>query len=127
MMDTIDHARSVRDVCKKKRENVGILKKQGGGSTQIPHPSFTVFNMGDPPTINISKVLKCKINHNFFSSQTWGSQTGGRGRGGPRHGKNSHIFPFFLQTSLTSSGWQTPTDPRNLCSCVLSETGPLIF
>ena len=33
----------------KKRENVGILKKQGGGSTRIPLPFFTVFNMGDPP------------------------------------------------------------------------------
>ena len=52
---------------KKKRENVGILKKkQGGGSTRIPLPFFTVFNMGDPPTINVPKVLKCKINHNFF-------------------------------------------------------------
>ena len=29
---------------------------------------FTVFNMGDPPTINVPKVLKCKINHIFFSS-----------------------------------------------------------
>ena len=36
-------------LAKKKRENVGILKKQGGGSTRIPHPFFTVFNMGDPP------------------------------------------------------------------------------
>ena len=33
----------------KKRENVGIFKKQGGGSTPIPLPFFTVFNMGDPP------------------------------------------------------------------------------
>ena len=42
---------------KKKRENVGILKKQGwGGSTRIPLPCFTVFNMGEPP----KKVLKCK-------------------------------------------------------------------
>ena len=49
--------RSVRDAPqKKKRENVGILKKQGGGSTRIPLPCFTVFNMGEPP----KKVLKCK-------------------------------------------------------------------
>ena len=42
---------------KKKRENVGILKKRGGGgSTRIPLPCFTVFNMGEPP----KKVLKCK-------------------------------------------------------------------
>ena len=39
------------------------------------------------------KVLKWKINHIFFFLQTWGFQTGG---GGPRLGKNSHIFPFFL-------------------------------
>ena len=39
----------LRDVSKKKRENVGILKKQGGGSTRIPLPFFTVFNMGDSP------------------------------------------------------------------------------
>ena len=44
-------------------------------------------------TKNVPNVLKFKINHNFFSSQTWGSQTGGRG--GPPLGKNSHIFPFF--------------------------------
>ena len=58
-------------------------KKMGGGSTRIPLSFFTVFNMGDPPTINVPKVLKCKINHNFYG-------------GGPRLGKNSHIFPFFF-------------------------------
>ena len=42
--------RPLRDAPKKKkRENVGILKKQGGGSTRIPLPFFTVFYMGDPP------------------------------------------------------------------------------
>ena len=42
---------ALRDVARKKRENVGILKKQeGGGPTQIPLPFFTVFNMGDLPT-----------------------------------------------------------------------------
>ena len=42
--------KKVRDAPpQKKRENVGILKKQGGGSTRIPLPFFTVFNMGDPP------------------------------------------------------------------------------
>ena len=39
----------IRDVTRKKRENVGILKKQGGGATRIPLTFFTVFNMGDPP------------------------------------------------------------------------------
>ena len=42
--------RKGRDVPReKKRENVGILKKQGEGSTRIPLPFFTVFKMGDPP------------------------------------------------------------------------------
>ena len=43
----------IRDVAKKKRENVGILKKQGGGGLPEPHfHIFTVFNMGDLPKIN---------------------------------------------------------------------------
>ena len=59
----------VRDVAKKKRENVGILKKTGGGGIPESHfHVFTVFNMGDPPTINVPKVLKCKINHYFWST-----------------------------------------------------------
>ena len=32
----------------KKRENVGILKKKGGGVYPNPTSIFTVFNMGDP-------------------------------------------------------------------------------
>ena len=39
--------------------------------------------------------LKCKINHNFFSSQTWGSQTGGSGGRGPSHGKIPTFSRFF--------------------------------
>ena len=50
-------------------------------------------------TKNVPNVLKCKINLNLFS-QTWGSQTGGRGWGGPPLGKNSHIFPFFWGGSV---------------------------
>ena len=38
----------VWDVAKKKRENVGILKKQGGGLPESHIHFFTVFNMGDP-------------------------------------------------------------------------------
>ena len=53
----------IRDVCPpKKRENVEILKNRGGGSTRIPLPCFTVFNMGEPP----KKVLKCKKKTWFF-------------------------------------------------------------
>ena len=71
---------------KKQRENVGILKKQGGGV--YPNPTsifFIVFNMGDLPKIN------GKIGKKFPNR--------GEG-GGPRLGKNSHIFPFFF--------WQRP-------------------
>ena len=71
----------------KKRENVGILKKQGGGSTRIPLPFFTVFNMGDPP----KKGPKMQ-NKPYFFSQTWVSQTGDR-RKVPE--KFPH-FPVFL-------------------------------
>ena len=72
---------------------MGILKKKNrGGSTRIPLPFFTVFNMGDPPTINVSKVLKCKINHNFFLSQKHDiPKRGGRG-GVPDLGKILNIF-----------------------------------
>ena len=48
----------LRDVGKKKTGKCGNFEKTGGGgSTQIPLPFFAVFNMGDPPTINVSKVL----------------------------------------------------------------------
>ena len=33
----------------KKTGKCGNFEKTGGGSTQIPLPFFTVFNMGDPP------------------------------------------------------------------------------
>ena len=72
----------VRDVCQKKRENVGILKKQGGGGLPESHfHFFTVFNMGDLPKIN------GKIGKKFPNR--------GEG-GGPRLGKNSNIFPLFF-------------------------------
>ena len=59
----------LRDVSQKKTGKCGNFeKKGGGGSTRIPLPFFTVFNMGDPPTINVPKVLKCKINHYFWST-----------------------------------------------------------
>ena len=40
----------------KKTGKCGNFEKTGGGSTRIPLPCFTVFNMGEPP----KKVLKCK-------------------------------------------------------------------
>ena len=46
-------------------------------------------------TKNVPNVLKCKINHNFFS-QTWGSQTGGRGGGAPDLGKIPTFSRFFF-------------------------------
>ena len=59
-----------RDVGKKKGKCGNFEKTGGGGSTQIPLPFFPVFNMGDPPTINVSKVLKCKIKQFFFFLNT---------------------------------------------------------
>ena len=53
-------------------------------------------------TKNVPNVLKCKINHNFFFSQTWGSQT--RGRGSPTWEKFQHFPVFFWTTSLSESG-----------------------
>ena len=44
-------------------------------------------------TKNVPKVLICKINHNFFPTNMGFPN---RGKGGPRLGKNSHIFPFFV-------------------------------
>ena len=71
---------------------MGILKKKQGGSTRIPLPFFTVFNMGDPPTINVPKVLKCKINHNFFlKNMTFPNG----GEGSPTWEKFPH-FPVFF-------------------------------
>ena len=73
----------VRDVVQKKtRENVGILKKQGGGLPESHFLFFTVFNMGDLPKIN-GKIGKKNPKQ-------------GGGGGGPRHVKNSHILPFFF-------------------------------
>ena len=72
----------IRDVAKKKRENVGILKKkQGGGLPESHFHIFTVFNMGDLPKIN------GKIGKN--------SQTGGMG-GVPDLGKIPTFSRFFL-------------------------------
>ena len=65
---------------KKQRENVGILKKKGGGSSRIPLPFFTVFNMGDLPKIN------GKIGKKFPN----------RGEGVPDLGKIPKFSRFFF-------------------------------
>ena len=77
----------LRDVSQKKREKLGILKKQGGGLPESHFHVFTVFNMGDPPTIN------GKIGKKFPNR--------GEGGGSPTWEKFPH-FPvfFFLATSL---------------------------
>ena len=50
VIDDVEDEEEAKGRCQKKqRENVGILKKQRGGSSRIPLPFFTVFNMGDPP------------------------------------------------------------------------------
>ena len=56
------------------------------------------------------KVLKCKINHIFFSHKLGVPLTGGRG-GGPEWGKISFPHLFLWQTSLT---------PRISCTRVWS-------
>ena len=72
---------------------MGIFRLRGG----VTVPTSTNHNTTQKVNIfvktkNVPKVLKCKINHNFFS-QTWRSQTGGRGS--PTWEKFSH-FPVFL-------------------------------
>ena len=52
--------------------------------TRIPLPLFTVFNMGDPPTITVPKVL---TNMTF--------PNGGKG-GGPDLGKIPKFSRFLL-------------------------------
>ena len=84
--------------CRKELENVGILKKKGGGVYPNPTSIFTVFNMGDPPTINVPKVLKCKINHNLFSHKRVISKQGGGGSA--TWEKFPHFPVFFWETSL---------------------------
>ena len=60
----VDERRELRDAPPpKKRENVGILKKTGGGVYPNPPSIFYCFLHGRPPQ---KKVLKCKINHIFF-------------------------------------------------------------
>ena len=56
--------------------------------TRIPLPLFTVFNMGDPPTITVPKVL---TNMTF--------PNGGKG-GGPTWEKFPHFPVFYWGASL---------------------------
>ena len=68
------------------REKKDFIKGGGGGGSPFYEViSKKSFFTHDP----FPKVLKCKINHKYFS-QTWGSQTGGRG-GSPTWEK----FPYF--------------------------------
>ena len=91
---------SLRDVAKKKTGKCGNFEKT--------LPFFTVFNMGDPPTINVSKVLKCKINHNFFLLKNMTFPNGGEG--GPRLGKIPTFSRFFYWgASLMSNKNLAPT------------------
>ena len=39
----------IRDVVQKRTGKMWEFWKNGGGSTRIPLPFFTVFNTGDPP------------------------------------------------------------------------------
>ena len=53
-----------RDVTKKKREKVGILKIPGGGV--YPNPTG---NMGDPPTINVLAVAQRQVTAKYSIAQ----------------------------------------------------------
>ena len=72
--------------------------KKQGGSTRIPLPFFTVFNMGDPPTINVPKVLKCKINQTNFN-MTFPN----RGEGVPDLGKIPTFSRYFSSANVPYS------------------------
>ena len=61
-IDNIDAVMHNSQVYQKERGKMWEFKKtKTGGVSRIPLPFFTVFNMGDPPTINVPKVLKCTI------------------------------------------------------------------
>ena len=79
---------------KKTMGKCGNFEKTGGGSTRIPLPFFTVFNMGDLPKIN------GKIGKKFPN----------RGEGVPDLGKIPTFSRFFWATSLSL---KTTTDPLN--------------
>ena len=68
--------------CQKKQENVGILKKTGGGLPKSHFHIFTVFNMGDLPKIN-GKIGKKLPNR-------------GEGGGVPDLGKIPTFSRFFF-------------------------------
>ena len=68
---------------------MGISKKQGG-STRIPLPFFTVFNMGDPP----KKGPKMQ-NKPYLKKKHVIPKQGGRG-GVPHLGKIPTFSRFFL-------------------------------
>ena len=57
--------------------------------------------MGDPPTINVSKVLKCKIDH-IFSPQKHDSPK--RGEGGADLGKIPTFSRFFFFANVPYEG-----------------------
>ena len=75
---------------KKKNGKMGEFWKNRGGGLPESHFHFLLFFTWETPQ---QKVLKCKINHHFFS-QTCHSQTGGRG--GPHLGKIPTFSRFFF-------------------------------
>ena len=82
--------------CKKnltKRDKVGIFRLRGGVGSPVPtstnHNTTQKVNIF-VKTKNVPNVLKCKINHNFFSTK--GFQ---KGRGVRHLGKISKKYRFF--------------------------------
>ena len=92
---------------KKKRDKVVIFRLRGGGS---PVPTSTNHNTTQKVNIfvktkNVPNVLKCKINHNFFSHKHGVPKQGGGGK------IPTFSCYFFWQTSLT---WFTNNKVTNI-------------
>ena len=108
----------------KKPGNVGILSKQGVGVFQIPlflKIYQVIFDQPKYPPIilnffvqtkNVSKVIKCKINHKFLTNIGFPYQGGE----GPATRRNSHVFPFSfvlesseMVSAFTKVTWAWPS------------------
>ena len=80
---------------KKKTGKCGNFEKKTGGVYLNPTFCFTVFNMGEPPTINVPTVLKCKINHILFFTNMGFPNLGEGVAGVPTWEKFPH-FPIYF-------------------------------
>ena len=82
----------LRDVSKKKTGKCGNFEKKTGGGLPESHFHFLLFLTWETPP---KKVLKCKINHDFFSQTNVSFPNRGEG-GGPELGKIPTFSRFFF-------------------------------